>query len=123
MLAVLLLIITQAAYFWIVKADFITFISKLRLLLLIQNILIGMVIFTGLLMMGITHFQIWNIEVIAMIFVMLGVVVHQILINKKRKPIRSDEKKLQEAYKQWVSRVYGAEIAAEVAVFIVAIIL
>ena len=122
MLAAFLLIITQAAYFWILKSEFVAFITKLRLLLLIQNVLIGMVVFTGLLMMGVMHFKVWSIDIILMIFVMVGVIVHQFLINKKRKPIRSDEVALQEAYKRWVSRVYGAEIAAEVVVFIIAIV-
>ena len=122
MLAVFLLIVTQAAYFWVYKSDFITFITKLRLLLLIQNVLIAMVVFTGLLMMGIMHFKVWSIDIILMIFVMVGVIVHQFLINKKRKPIRSDEVALQEAYKRWVGRVYGAEIAVEVVVFIIAIV-
>lgn len=123
MLAVLLLIIAQGAYFWIEKADFVPFIKKLRLLLLVQNVFIGMVVFTGLLMMGVMQFKVWNIEIVLMIFVMVGVVVHQILINKKRKPIKSDETALQESYKKWVRRVYSAEIAAEVIVFVLAMIL
>ena len=121
MLMAFLLILSQAAYFWIEKSEFVAFIAKLRLLLLIQNVLIGMVIFTGLLMMGIMHFKVWSIDIILMIFIMVGVIVHQILINKKRKPIRSDEIALQESYKKWVARVYGAEIAAEVVVFILAL--
>ncbi len=100
-----------------------TFIKKLRLLLLVQNVFIGMVVFTGLLMMGVMQFKVWNLEIVLMIFVMVGVIVHQILINKKRKPIRSDEVALQEGYKKWVRKVYGAEIAAEVLVFVLAIIL
>ena len=123
MLAVLLLVIAQGAYFWIEKADFVTFVKKLRLLLLVQNVFIGMVVFTGLLMMGVMQFKVWNLEIVLMIFVMVGVIVHQILINKKRKPIRSDEVVLQENYKKWVRRVYGAEIAAEVVVFVLAMIL
>lgn len=85
-----------------------------------QNIIIGIVLFTGLLMMAVTKFEVWNIAIGAMIFVMIGVIVHQILINKKRKPIKSDEVVAQQVYKKWVAKVYGAEVVAEIVVILLA---
>ena len=122
MLVVLLLIVSQAAFFLIKTPDFVQFSRKLRILLLVQNVIIGMVVFTGLLLLAVLKFEVWNIATLLMIFVITGVIVHQILINKKRKPIRSDEKEKQDAYRKWVAKVYGAEIVAEVIVFLVAIL-
>ncbi len=120
-LAVVLLILSQFYYFVIKnEKDFVQFSKKLGTLLLIQNIFLGLVIFTGLLMLGVMKFSVWNLEIVLMIFVTLGVVVHQILINKKRKPIKSDEYDLQEQYKNWIAKVYGAEISAEILVLILA---
>ena len=87
-----------------------------------QNVFIGMVVFTGLLLLAVLKFQVWNVAIILMIFVITGVIVHQILINKKRKPIKSNEIELQNAYRKWAAKVYGAEIAAEVIVFLVAML-
>ncbi len=124
MLSVVLLILAQALYFGVDKeSDFVRYARRLGTVMLIQNVLIGMVVFTGLLMLAVMKFAVWNIEIILMILVMLGVIVHQILINKKRKPIRSDEYEAQNAYKRWVKRVYSAEIAAEVLVYILALVL
>ncbi|BCD62903.1 hypothetical protein NitYY0826_C1791 [Nitratiruptor sp. YY08-26] len=124
MLSAVLLILSQGFYFWLrKKEDFVIFTKRLVILMLIQNVFIGMVVFTGLIMLAVTHFTVWNIEIVLMIFVITGVIVHQILINKKRKPIRSDEIALQQSYKSWVSKVYGAEIAAEIAVYIIALVL
>ena len=124
MLSVVLLILAQLLFFRIASTqDFVAFTRSLGKLLLVQNILIGIVLFTGLLMMAVMKFAVWNVEIVAMIFVMVGVIVHQILINKKRKPIRSDEYDAQSRYKAWVRRVYGAEIAAEVLVYILALVL
>ena len=122
MAAALLLIVSQAAFFLIKTTDFVAFTRKLRNLLLVQNVIIGMVVFTGLLLLAVLKFEVWNVAIILMIFVITGVIVHQILINKKRKPIRSNEIELQNVYKKWVAKVYGAEIAAEVIVFLVAML-
>ncbi len=123
-LFVVLLILSQAAYFAIYKeSDFIRFYKKLGNLLLIQNILLGIVLFTGLLMLSVLKFEVWSPSVVLMIFVITGVFVHQILINKKRKPIRSDAIEEQRLYKNWVAKVYGAEILAEIVVFLIAVML
>ena len=124
MLGVILLIISQGVYFWIEKEhNFILFSRKLGTLLLVQNIFIGIVAFTGLLMLAVLKFKVWNLEIVMMVLVIVGVALHQLLIHRKRKPIKSDEKELQQRYKKWVGRVYLAEIGAEVAVFIIAIVL
>ncbi len=122
MAAALLLIVSQAAFFLIKTTDFVAFTRKLRNLLLVQNVIIGMVVFTGLLLLAVLKFEVWNVAIILMIFVITGVIVHQILINKKRKPIKSNEVELQNAYRKWAAKVYGAEIAAEVIVFLVAML-
>jgi len=122
-LFVVLLILSQAAYFLIHKEpDFVRFNKKLGNLLLVQNILLGVVLFTGLLMLAVLKFVVWSPAVVLMVFVTTGVIVHQILINKKRKPIRSDEVEAQTLYKSWVAKVYGAEILAEIVVFVIAMV-
>ncbi len=122
-LFVVLLILSQAAYFAIYKEpDFIRFYKKLGNLLLVQNILLGIVLFTGLLMLSVLKFQVWSPSVVLMIFVITGVLVHQILINRKRKSIRSDAIEEQRLYKSWVAKVYGAEILAEIVVFLIAVL-
>ncbi len=122
-LFVVLLILSQAAYFLIYKeSDFVRFSKRLGNLLLVQNILLGVVLFTGLLMLAVLKFVVWSPAVVLMIFVTTGVIVHQILINKKRKPIRSDEAEAQTLYKSWVAKVYGAEILAEIVVFVIAMV-
>ncbi len=124
MLSVVLLILAQAWYFFIAKeSDFVRFYRKVGLMLLVQNVFLGMVIFTGLLMLAVTKFQVWNLEIFLMIFVSLGVVVHQILINKRRKGITTTDTDAQRAYKDWVRKVIGAEIGAEIAVYVLALIL
>lgn len=124
MLSVVLLILAQAWYFFIAKeSDFVRFYRKVGLMLLVQNVFLGMVIFTGLLMLAVTKFQVWNLEIFLMIFVSLGVVVHQILINKRRKGITTTDIEAQRAYKDWVRKVIGAEIGAEIAVYVLALIL
>ncbi len=122
-LFVVLLMLSQAAYFLIYKEpDFVRFNKKLGNLLLVQNILLGVVLFTGLLMLAVLKFVVWSPAVVLMVFVTTGVIVHQILINKKRKPIRSDEIEAQTLYKSWVAKVYGAEILAEIVVFVIAMV-
>ncbi len=124
MLSVVLLILAQAWYFFIAKeSDFVRFYRKIGTMLLVQNVFLGMVIFTGLLMLAVTKFQVWNLEIFLMIFVSLGVVVHQILINKRRKGITTTDTDAQRAYKDWVRKVIGAEIGAEIAVYVLALIL
>ena len=124
MLSVVLLILAQAWYFLIAKeSDFVRFYRKVGLMLLVQNVFLGMVIFTGLLMLAVLKFQVWNLEIILMIFVTIGVIVHQILINKRRKGITTTDVKAQKAYKDWVRKVIGAEIGAEIALYVLALIL
>jgi len=124
MLSVVLLILAQAWYFLIAKeSDFVRFYRKVGLMLLVQNVFLGMVLFTGLLMLAVLKFRVWNLEIFLMIFVTIGVVVHQILINKRRKGITSSDSEAQTDYKGWVAKVIGAEIGAEVAVYALALIL
>ncbi|MRI58264.1 MAG: hypothetical protein C6H99_02025 [Epsilonproteobacteria bacterium] len=123
-LTVILLILSQIGFFWIKKEpDFILFVRKVKTLYLVQTILYAMVVFTGLLMMAVTKFELWSIKVVLMIFLALVILVHQILLYKRLRPIRSDEKSLQEEYKRWASKVFGAEIAAELALFVMAFLL
>ena len=123
MLSVVLLILAQLWYFSFKnESDFIRFYRNIGIMLLVQNVFLGMVVFTGLLMLAVTKFSVWNLEIVLMIFLAIGIIVHQILINKKRKPIRSDEIEAQALYKSWVAKVYGAEIVAEIVVFVVAMV-
>ncbi|NPA04206.1 MAG: hypothetical protein GXO61_05015 [Epsilonproteobacteria bacterium] len=124
----LLLILSQVAFFWIKKEeDFITFSKRARTLYLIQSILLGMVIFTGTLMitalLNLGYKEVWSLKVLLMIFLSIGVLVHQILLYKKLRPIRSDEIEAQKAYKSWASKVLGTEVVAEILVFILAFVL
>ncbi|BAF70684.1 hypothetical protein [Nitratiruptor sp. SB155-2] len=124
MTTVFLLIVAQIAFFWIVKVeDFVSFVRGVKKLYLVQTVLFAMVVFTGLLMLTVLKFSVWNLEIILMIFVSVGILVHQILLYKKLRPIRSDETELQNAYKTWAKKVMGAEVLAEIIVFVLAIVL
>ncbi|BCD60881.1 MULTISPECIES: hypothetical protein [unclassified Nitratiruptor] len=124
MTTVFLLIVAQIAFFWIAKEDdFISFVRRVKKLYLVQTVLFAMVVFTGLLMLTVLKFSVWNVEIVLMIFVSIAILVHQILLYKKLRPIRSDETGLQNAYKTWAKKVMGAEILAEIVVFVLAVIL
>ena len=124
MLSVVLLILAQFWYFSFKnESDFIRFYRKIGIMLLVQNVFLGMVIFTGLLMLAVTKFLVWNLEIVLMIFLAVGIIVHQILINKRRKGITTTDTTAQEAYKAWVAKVMGAEIGAEIVVYASALVL
>ncbi len=124
MLSVVLLILGQFWYFSFKnESDFIRFYRKIGIMLLVQNVFLGMVIFTGLLMLAVTKFSVWNLEIVLMIFLAVGIIVHQILINKRRKGITTTDTTAQEAYKAWVAKVMGAEIGAEIVVYASALVL
>ena len=123
-LLIVLLILSQIAFFWIKKEpDFISFVRKAKTLYLIQSVLYAMVVFTGLLMLAVLKFEVWNLKIILMIFLAVAILVHQILLYKRLRPIRSDEKELHDEYKRWASKVFAAEIAAEIVVFVLAFVL
>lgn len=123
MTTIVLLIVAQIAYFWVAKEqNFIYFAKRIKKLYLVQTILFAMVVFTGLLMLTVLKFSVWHIDVVLMIFVSIGILVHQILLYKKLRPIKSDEKDLQTAYKKWATKVFGAEIVAEIVLFGLALI-
>ena len=124
MLSVVLLILGQFWYFSFKnESDFIRFYRKIGIMLLVQNVFLGMVIFTGLLMLAVTKFSVWNLEIVLMIFLAVGIIVHQILINKRRKGITTTDTTAQEAYKAWVAKVMVAEIGAEIVVYASALVL
>ena len=123
MLTIVLLILAQIAFFWIKKEpDFIAFVRRAKTLYLVQTILYAMVVFTGLLMLAVLRFEVWNIKIVLMIVLALAILVHQILLYKKLRPIRSDEEPLQQEYKAWASKVFGAQIGAEAALFLIALL-
>lgn len=124
MTTIVLLIVAQIVYFLVAKEqNFIRYVKRIKKLYLVQTILFAMVVFTGVLMLTVLKFAVWHADVILMIFLSVGIVVHQILLYKKLRPIRSDEVELQMEYKKWADKVFIAEIVAEVVVFGLALIL
>ncbi len=118
------LILSQLAYFLIKNEEsFIKFSKKFRNLLLVQNIIFGMTAFTGIIVMAVTRFTLWNLEIFLMIFLAIGIFVHQIILYKKIRPIKSTEKELQEKFKKYASKVYLSEAVAGVVLYILARIL
>ncbi|WP_187647374.1 hypothetical protein [Nitrosophilus labii] len=118
------LILSQLAYFLIKnEKSFIKFSKKFRNLLLIQNIIFGMTAFTGVVVMAVTQFTLWNLEIFLMIFLAIGIFVYQIILYKKIRPIKSIEKELQEEFKKYASKIYLSEAVAGVVIYILARIL
>jgi len=124
MITAIFLILSQLAFFLIKKEEnFIRFSRKFRNLLLIQNIIFGMVAFTGIVVMAVTQFTLWNMEIILMIFLAVAIFVHQILLYKKIRPIKSTQIELQEEFKKYALKIYLSEAAAGVVIYILARIL
>lgn len=124
MTTIVLLIVAQIVYFLVAKEqNFIRYVKRIKKLYLVQTILFAMVVFTGLLMLTVLKFSVWHIDVVLMIFVSIGILVHQILLYKKLRPIRSDEIDLQTAYKKWANKVFVAEIVAEIVLFGLALLI
>ncbi len=109
-LVIFLLIVAQL-YFLKLKAKepFIEFVKSFKKLFMVQNVLLGIVVFTGLLMLTVLKFKVWNFEIIAMIVLAVAIFVHQILINRRLRPIRSDESQLQAEFKKYATKIYVAE--------------
>lgn len=120
----ILLILSQLAFFLIKKEkNFIKFSKKFRNLLLVQNTILAMIVFTGLLVMAVSKFTLWNIEIILMIILFLAIFVHQIILYKKIRKIKSNELDLQTDFKNYASKIYLYMILAESIVFIISLIL
>lgn len=121
---IILLILSQLAFFLIKKEDnFIKFSKKFRNLLPAQNTILAMIIFTGLLVMAVSKFTLWNIEIILMIILFLAIFVYQIVLYKKVRVIKSNEFDLQIRFKEYASKIYLYMVLAEIAVFIISLIL
>ncbi len=120
-LVVFLLILSQLYFLKIKRQEnFVAFMKSFKRLFLIQNVLIGMVIFTGLLMMAVLRFSVWNFEIVAMIVLMIAIIVHQVIINRRLRVIRSDERELFEEFKRYAAKIYTAEAIAALVLFGVA---
>ena len=118
---VIFLILSQLTFFVIKNEEnFIIFSKKFRFLQLIQNIIFGMIVFTGIIVMAVTKFTLWNIEIFFMIFLALIILSYQIILYKKNKPIKSTEKELQNSFKNYVSKIYLNIIIAEIILFMFA---
>ena len=123
-LVVFLLIVSQFYFLRLTKKEpFVDFVKSFKKLFMIQNVLLGMVIFTGLLMLTVLKFAVWNIEIVLMILLAVAIFVHQIIINKRLRPIRSDENELQEEFKRYAKKIYFAEGVVGIVVFILAKVL
>jgi len=123
-LVVFLLIVSQFYFLRLTKKEpFVDFVKSFKKLFMIQNVLLGMVIFTGLLMLTVLKFAVWNIEIVLMILLAVAIFVHQIIINKRLRPIRSDENELQEEFKRYAKKIYLAEGVVGIVVFILAKVL
>jgi len=124
MFVAVFLILSQLAFFLIKKEEnFIKFSKKFRNLLLIQNIIFGMAAFTGIVVMAVTQFTLWNIEIILMIFLVVVLFIYQIILYKKIRPLKSTQTELQEEFKKYASKIYLSEAVAGVFVYIIARIL
>jgi uncharacterized ion transporter superfamily protein YfcC len=120
-LVVFLLIVSQLYFLKLKKREpFVQFVKSFKKLFMVQNVLLGIVVFTGLLMLTVMKFAVWNFEIIAMIFLAIAILVHQIIINRRLRPIRSDEPELQEEFKQYASKVYLAEAVVALVLFVFA---
>ncbi len=123
-LVVFLLIVSQFYFLRLMKKEpFVDFVKSFKKLFMVQNVLLGMVVFTGLLMLTVLKFAVWNVEIILMIVLAVAILVHQIIINKRLRPIRSDETELQEEFKRYAKKIYLAEGVVGIVVFILAKVL
>lgn len=117
-LVVVLLIVAQLYFLKLKqKEPFVAFVRSFKKLFMVQNVLLGIVVFTGLLMLTVLKFAVWNFEIIAMIVLATAILVHQIIINKRLRPIRSDEPDLQAAFKNYATKIYTAEAVAAIVLF------
>ncbi|MRI83980.1 MAG: hypothetical protein C6I00_06125 [Nitratiruptor sp.] len=123
-LVALLLIVAQLAFLRIEsKEPFIPFVYAFRKLFLVQNILLAILVFTGLLMLAVLHFAHWNLPLILMIAVAFMIFVNQIRLNRRLRVIRSDEVELQREFKAFARRLYLKEALILAILFIVAKVL
>jgi len=121
MFVAIFLILSQLYFFLIKKEDnFIKFSKKFKNLLLIQNIIFGMTAFTGITVMAVTKFTLWNLEIFLMIFLAVAILVHQIILYKKIRVIKSKEFDLQKKFKEYASKIYLSEAVAGVVIYILA---
>ena len=117
-LVVFLLIVAQLWFLRLRSTEpFVHFVKRFRLLFLVQNVLLAMVAFTGLLMLAVLKFKVWNFEIIAMIVLWTAMVVHQVIIHRRLRPIRSDEPELQAEFKAYAAKIYTAEAVAALVLF------
>ncbi len=124
MAVAILLILSQLAFFLIKEEEnFIKFSKRFRFLLMIQNVIFGMTAFTGVTVMAVTKFTLWNLEIFLMIFLAIAILVHQIILYKRLRPIKSTETKLQNSFKNYASKIYLSEAVAGVVIYILARIL
>ncbi len=124
MITSILLILSQFAFFLLKQeTNFIKFSKKFRNLLLIQNIILAMIAFTGLVVMAVSRFTLWNIEIVLMIFVLFLILFYQIVLYKKIRVIKSKEIDLQNDFKRYASKIYIRLIIAEIFVYVISLIL
>ena len=113
------LILSQLAFFFIKnEQNFIKFSRKFRNLLLIQNVIFGMVSFTGIIVLALFKFSLWNLEIFLMLFLAVAIFLFQILLYKKIRPIKSKEFKLQTEFKKYASKIYLSEAVGAIFVYI-----
>ena len=123
-LVVFLLIVSQLYFLKLKKKEpFIDFVKSFKKLFMVQNVLLGIVVFTGLLMLTVLKFKVWNFEIVAMIVLAVAILVHQIIINRRLRPIRSDEPQLQAEFKTYATKIYVAEAVAALVLFVLAKVL
>ena len=124
MITSILLILSQFAFFLLKKKNnFIKFSKKFRFLLLIQNIILAMIAFTGVVVMAVSRFTLWNIEIVLMIFVLFLILFYQIVLYKKIRIIKSKEIDLQNDFKKYASKIYIRLITVEIFVYVISLIL
>ncbi|WP_200762746.1 hypothetical protein [Nitrosophilus alvini] len=113
------LILFQVSFFFVRNiSNFITFSRKFRLLLLIQNVILGMTAFTGLVVMAVNQFENIGFKEILMILLLLVIVFFQIKMYKKIRTITSKDHEQQKRFKSYAGKVYIAEIIAIIVVTI-----
>ena len=124
MITSILLILSQFAFFLLKQeTNFIKFSKKFRFLLLIQNIILAMITFTGIVVMAVSRFTLWNIEIVLMIFVLFLILFYQIVLYKKIRVIKSKEIDLQKDFKKYASKIYIRLITVEIFVYVISLIL
>jgi hypothetical protein len=122
---VLFLLILSQLYFLKIKdeSNYSAFRKKFLKLFLFQNVLIAMVVFTGLLMMGVMQFLVLNFKIIMMIVLIVAIIWHQFVINRRLRVIKSSEKELLEEFKAYASKIYTTQALAILILFVIAKVL